>query len=202
MTSFRGRGLELIPADHIEVTVGVPSYFARGAGAAGRSGWDDFPMQVKYRMFSAPEGKGDYVVSAIVGATFPTGTSGNGAGKVVLRPAIAFGKGWGHFDAQGNFGASLPTGAWERLGTPLAWNFAFQYHVLGKLWPELEVNSTAWPNGPYQGKKETFLTPGLIAGRFPFPGRLRLSAGAGVQIATTRFHRTNHNLILKVKLSF
>lgn len=200
--SFDGKGLELIPTEHIEVITGVPAYLDRGSGSTPRSGWGDFPMLVKYRLLSAPMSEGDYVLSAFFGATFPTGTNGNGAGRVVLKPAIAFGKGWGNFDAQGTFGVSLPAGAWQRLGTPLALNVAFQYHVLRKFWPEVEVNSTAWPNGLFRGKKETFLTPGIIVGRFPFWGRVGLVLGAGFQIATTHFHRSNHNLILTVRFPF
>jgi hypothetical protein len=201
-TSFDGKGLELIPTTHVEVITGVPAYHDRGAGSTARSGWGDFPMLVKYRLFSAPAHEGNYVLSAFLGATFPTGTNGNGADKVVLKPAIAFGKGWGNFDAQGTFGASLPAGTWQGLGTPLALNVAFQYHALGKFWPEVEVNSTAWPNGTLGGKKETFLTPGIVVGRFPFFGRVGFVVGAGVQIAATHFHRSNHNLILTFRFPF
>ena len=200
--SFVGKGLELIPTEHIEVIAGVPPYLHRGADSAAQSGWGDFPMLVKYRMFSAPANEGNYVLTAFFGATFPTGTNGNGANKVVFKPAIAFGKGWGNFDTQGTFGASLPAGTWQRLGTPLALNVAFQYHVLEKFWPEVEVNSTAWPNGTLDGKKETFLTPGVVVGRFPFWGRVGVVVGAGMQIAATHFHRSNHNLILTVRFPF
>jgi hypothetical protein len=200
--SFDSKGLELIPTEHVEVITGVPAYFDRGSGSPAQSGWGDFPMLVKYRMFSAPAGEGDYVLSAFFGASFPTGTGGNGAGQVVFNPTIAFGKGWGSFDAQGTFGAALPTDTWRRLGTPLALNVAFQYQVLGKFWPEVEVNSTAWPNGANQGKKETFLTPGIVVGRFPFWGPVGLVVGGGMQIAVTHFHRTNHNVIFTVRFPF
>jgi hypothetical protein len=200
-TFFNGKGLELIPTEHIELIGGVPAYIHPGAPGAA-SGWGDFPMLVKYRMLSAPAGEGNYVLTAFLGATLPTGTNGHGAGKAILKPAIAFGKGWGAFDVQGTFGASLPAGTWERLGSPVALNVAFQYHVLPKLWPEVEVNSTAWPNGVNDGKKETFLTPGIVLGRFPFYGRVGFVVGAAVQIATTHFHRSNNNLLLTIRFPF
>jgi hypothetical protein len=200
--SFDGKGLELIPAERIEVIAGVPAYLDRGAGSTARSGWGDFPVLVKYRMFAAPSEGGDYVLTAFLGATFPTGTAGNGAGKVLIRPALAFGKGWGAFDVQGTFGASIPAGTWRQLGTPMALNAAFQYHLPGKLWPEVEINSTAWPNGTNDGKKETFLSPGIVIGRFPLWGRAGLVFGAGFQIATTHFHRSNHNVIFTIRLPF
>ncbi|HVB99074.1 MAG TPA: hypothetical protein VNJ12_07050 [Candidatus Dormibacteraeota bacterium] len=200
--SFDGKGLELIPTQHIEVIAGVPAYFRRSSPSPARSGWGDFPMLVKYRMFSAPSGEGNYVLTAFFGATLPTGTAGNGAGETVLHPALAFGKGWGDFDVQGTFGAAIPVGTWRELGTPLALNAAFQYHIFGKFWPEVEINSTAWPNGTQDGKKETFLTPGLVIGRFPLWGRAGVVVGGGVQIAVTHFHRTNHNLIFTIRLPF
>ena len=87
---------------------------------------------------------------------------------------------WRDFDVQSTFGVTLPGGALGRLGTPLAWNTAFQYRLIRKLWPELEVNSTFWPNGSRSGKNQVFFTPGLVAGRFHFWGRAGLTFGAGV----------------------
>ncbi len=200
--SFDGKGLELIPTEHIELIAGVPAYFHRGPGAATPSGWGDFPTLVKYRILSSPEREGNFVLTGFLGATFPVATNDNGAGRVVLNPAIGFGKGWGDFDVQGTFGASLRAGSWQRTGSPLALNVAFQYHVLEKFWPEMEVNSTAWPNGANADKKETFLTPGIVIGRFPCWGRVGLVVGAGMQIAVTHFHRSNHNLIMTVRFPF
>jgi|SRR5579884_439879 len=198
---FNGKGLELIPTEHTEVIAGVPGYFSSGAAGA-RSSWGDFPMLLKYRIRSAPAREGNYVLSLFLGATFPTGTNGHSAGKVVLSPAMAFGKGWGDFDVQGTFGTAVPAGTWERLGTPFLLNMAFQYRVLERFWPEVEVNTTAWPNGADSGKKETFLTPGIVVGRIPLRGRVGLVVGTGVQIAATHFHRSNHNLILTVRFPF
>jgi hypothetical protein len=42
----------------------------------------------------------------------------------------------------------------------LTWNTAFQHHILEKLWPEVEVNSTFSKGGEDNGDKQTFLTPG------------------------------------------
>ena len=50
-------------------------------------------------------------------------------------------------------------------------------------WPELEVNTTHWTNGPRGGLTQVFLTPGLVLGRFPIAGRLKAIIGAGYQIA-------------------
>jgi hypothetical protein len=52
------------------------------------------------------------------------------------------------------------------------------------------------------GKKEVFLTPGLVLGSFPLAERLHLSIGSGVQIAATQFHQYNHRWILSVRFPF
>jgi hypothetical protein len=84
----------------------------------------------------------------------------------------------------------------------LAFNTAFQYHVTPRLWPELEVNSTFWRDGTQNGKKQTFLTPGLILGRFKLHGRLVMALGAGFQTAVTHYHTYNHALVFTIRFPF
>ncbi|HLJ41127.1 MAG TPA: hypothetical protein VKT50_06535 [Candidatus Acidoferrales bacterium] len=55
----------------------------------------------------------------------------------------------------------------SRIGTPILANNAFLYRVFRKFWPEMEVNSTWWSNGTKAGKKQVFLTPGVVYGRCP-----------------------------------
>src|SRR5258708_38415827 len=57
-------------------------------------GFGDLAFQVKYRAFSAPEGKGDYFVGVFFGGSFPTGNA-NGAGHTILIPTLAAAKGLG-----------------------------------------------------------------------------------------------------------
>ncbi|PYV13398.1 MAG: hypothetical protein DMG21_21030 [Acidobacteria bacterium] len=64
------------------------------------------------------------------------------------------------------------------------------------------MNSTFWPNGSRSGKNQVFFTPGLVAGRFHFWGRAGLTFGAGIEIAATRFHTYNRNLVLTARLPF
>ena len=70
------------------------------------------------------------------------------------------------------------------------------------VWPMVELNSTSWSGGALDGKKEVFLTPGLVVGAFPIAERLHLGLGAGVQIAVTQFHRYNHRWIASIRLPF
>ncbi len=196
-----GKGLELIPSEHVEVVIGVPSYITHKPPARP-NGFGDASLLIKYRLLSSDEQKGNYILTAFLGASAPTATNGNGPGRAIFTPTMAFGKGLGNFDVQTTFGVAIPAGAVDRLGTPLIWNTAFQYRVLKKLWPELEVNSTMWPNGEKTGNKQAFLTPGLVVGRIPIRKRLGLTVGTGVQIAVTRFHTYNHSWILSIRLPF
>ncbi len=196
-----GKGLELIPADHLELILGVPPYNVHSRQGA-RDGWGDLSFLLKYRVLAANEEKGDYILTLFLGASIPTASTGNGPGRAILSPAVAFGKGWGNFDFQSTFGVGLPAGDAHRLGTPWTYNTAFQYRIFKKLWPEVEVNSTWWPNGQKDGKKQVFLTPGLLVGRLPVWKRLGFTLGVGVQIAVTQYHSYDHNWILSMRLPF
>src|SRR5690349_14671051 len=136
-----GKGLELIPFDRTEVIFSVPPYFSRNFGPTTPDGFGDFSWLVKYRLLSSNEKAGNYIVTAFLGGTFPTGSSRNGAEHATLTPTISYGKGWGYFDLQGTFGVMFPVADTTTIGTPVAWNNAFQYRVAHKLWPELEINA-------------------------------------------------------------
>jgi hypothetical protein len=120
----------------------------------------------------------------------------------VVTPTIGFGKGWGNFDVQSTVGVGIPVGDVDRLGTPVLFNTAFQYRVTKKLWPELEVNTTFFSNGPKAGSKQVFLSPGLMVGKLHLWRRLGFAVGGGIQIATTHFHTFNHNTLLTVRFPF
>jgi hypothetical protein len=69
------------------------------------------------------------------------------------------------------------------IGRNYLWNNAFQYRAFKKLWPEVELNSTFIQDGQNDGKKQTFVTPGLVIGRLPLAERAGLTIGGGFQIA-------------------
>ena len=52
------------------------------------------------------------------------------------------------------------------------------------------------------GKKQGFLTPGLVLGSFPPGERLHRDIGAGIQIAVMSFHQYNHSAILSARFRF
>lgn len=120
----------------------------------------------------------------------------------MVSPTLAFGKGWGRFDAQSTFGANLPAADAAKLGRQLQWNTALQYRAAWKLWPELEVTSTFYKMGKDAGDKQIFLTPGVGFGRTRLGRNHRFSSAVGMQIAATRFHTYNHRWMFSMRISF
>ena len=196
-----GKGLELIPARRVEIILGVPPYIVHHNSSA-RDGIGDTAFLLKYRVLSRNESHGNYILTAFLGVTAAPATNGNGTGHGSVAPTLAFGKGWGNFDFQSTWGTAIPIGAVSRIGTPIIANNAFQYRVFRKFWPEMEVNSTWWSNGTKAGKKQVFLTPGIVYGKLPIHKRLGLTLGVGFQIAATHFHAFNHGIILSVRMPF
>ena len=196
-----GKGLELIPFQKVEVIFNVPQYLVHNDPKV-RDGFGDVAFLVKYRLLSANEEHGKYILTTFLGWSLPTGDHKNGALHAVITPTIAYGKGLGNFDLQGTFGVGLPTADTNLLGRNYTWNNTFQYRVFRKLWPEVELNSTFFQDGKNDGQKQNFVTPGLVMGRFRLWGRVGFTVGGGYQIATTRFHTTNHNGILSIRFPF
>jgi len=196
-----GKGLELIPFEKVEVIFNVPPYLAHNDPAV-HDGFGDVAFLIKYRLFSANEEHGNYILTAFLGWSVPTGSYTNGSRHAIITPTIAYGKGFGHFDAQGTFGVGLPVADTHAVGRTYAWNNAFQYRLFRKFWPEVEMNSTFFQDGTSDGKKQNFATPGLVIGRLHLWKRVGLTIGGGYQIATTHFHPTNHNAILSIRFPF
>jgi hypothetical protein len=196
-----GKGLELIPSGKIEVIFNAPPYVAHNNPKV-HDGFGDVAFLVKYRLLSGNEEHGNYLLTAFLGWTLPTGSHTNGARHPVITPTIAYGKGFSNFDAQGTFGIAFPTSDTNLVGRNYLWNNAFQYRVSRKFWPEVELNSTFFQSGPNGGRKQNFVTPGMLIGRLRLWGRMGLTFGGGYQIATTHFHTTNHNAILSVRFPF
>jgi hypothetical protein len=147
-----GKGLELIPFENTEIILGAPAWIAHNGHIRhatkeekpATDGWADETFLIKYRLLSANEENGNYIVTAFMGFSAPTGDDGNSNHHAIFTPTFAAGKGFGDFDVQTTAGISLPNGGLQRLGMPLGWNTAFQYRVLRYFWPEFEVNYTWW----------------------------------------------------------
>jgi hypothetical protein len=198
-----GKGLELIPAENVEVILGIPAWQSRNKSDE-RDGFADESFLFKCRLATANEDNGNYIVTGFLGLQVPTGSKNNTTDHYMVTPTLAAGKGWGDFDIQSTVGIGIPDNGTVRdgTGTPLLINTAFQYRIIKKLWPELDVNYTYWPNGEHTGLNQFFLTPSLIVGRLPIWERVGLTIGVGYQVAVTDRPTYNHNLIVSARVPF
>jgi hypothetical protein len=198
-----GKGLELIPAEHVELIIGVPAYETENTHIR-KNGWTDETFLAKYRILSANEENGNYILTAFLGLSVPSGSDTWSSHHYGFTPTIAFGKGWGRFDFQSTLGMSFPdNGATAGgPGTPILSNTALQYHVAKYFWPEVEANYTYWPNGEHNEKSQLFITPGLVLGRFPIWKRVGVTLAAGYQVAVTEKPTIRNNLILSARIPF
>jgi len=195
------KGFEIIPSSRVEVIFSLPPYLVRSVNGVP-DGFGDVSFLLKYRILSANEKRGNYLLTAFLGGSVPTGSYTNGARDATITPTIAAGKGWGNFDVVSTLGVILPVADTRLIGRQTVWNTTFQYRVLKKIWPEVEMNSTFFSQGPNAGKAQAFATPGIVLGKFPLWHRLGLTVGTGVQIAVTQFHTYDHRYILTVRLPF
>jgi hypothetical protein len=156
---------------------------------------------------SANEQHGNYIVTGFLQLSAPTGNTAFTNHFYIIQPTIAFGKGWDDFDVQATISEQFSTGGVstneKNFGRPVLVNIAAQYHLFDVLWPELEVNSTWWPDGTKEGKTQLLLTPGIIFGRFQLHDRVRLILGAGYQYSvspTTPAFR--NNVVMTLRTTF
>ncbi len=205
-----GKGLELIPTTSTEIIFNIPPYEDRTVKKPAEGFGDDPIFLIKQRFLSANEQNGNYILTGFLGAQAPTGIKAFTNHAWLVTPTLAAGKGWGDFDIQGTVGVAFPTSHASDIGTVIATNVAFQYHLGQVFWPEVEVNDTYWSGGPRDGKNQAFITPGFTLGRFPIAGRTKLIVGAGYQIAVSpRLVKVpvltpmyNHQVILTTRLAF
>ncbi len=204
-----GKGLELIPTSNTEVIIYVPPYQVR-RGTAPASAFGDWPgFLVKYRLLSSPENAGNYVVTVFAQYSLPTGALVYTSRNHVFTPTIAAGKGFGDFDVQATLGESIPTRDNTRAGHAILSNITLQYHFARVLWPELEVNRTDWTGGSRDQRNQTYLTPGVVFGRFVIAGRSKFIIGVGYQTSLSQKYPKapttpafNHNWILSARTTF
>lgn len=196
-----GKGLELIPTHNTELIFNIPPYLVH-SNPATPDGFGDVSFLLKYRILSHNEEHGNYILTAFLGGSIPTGSYKNGSTSAIVTPTIAFGKGWHKFDIQTTLGSGLPVDNTAEIGRTLLSNTAFQFHASRFIWPEVELNATHWYGGVRDTKTQNFVTPGLVLGRFPIHHRVGLTLGAGFQIATSSFYQYNHAFIGTIRMPF
>jgi hypothetical protein len=200
------RGLNLIPGFNSEVDVYYAPYIQHNTPKA-KDGFGDVGFLYKYRILSKNEKDGNYMLSAQLTATIPTGSHSNGSPDSSVSPTLLSGKGFGKFNVISCLGGTLPTEETNKVGRSIAWNTTAQYHISKYIWPELESNTTYFFAGKNDGKKQNFVTPGILVSKFKFrpsdeTSRMGVAFGAGMQIATSQFHTYNHELAFTSRLVF
>lgn len=203
---YGGKGLELIPLPHTEIIIGAPAYQTKLTAGADETGWADESFLVKYRILSANEENGNYILTAFMGMSVPTGSSAFTAREIQFTPTLATGKGWGTreqgFDIQTTLGYTFPTANEARLGKTLVWNTALQAHLFKILWPEVEFNATHFYDGANNGREQVFITGGVIFGRFDLGRRAKLILGLGYQSPISSFNTFGHAWTFSGRVAF
>ena len=202
-----GKGIEIIPSRNTEIIVGVPAYEVKDIPHKPNvSGLADENLLLKYRLLSANEEHGNYIVTAFLGTSLQTGGNAFTTNHTLVTPTIAAGKGWGDrqsgFDIQSTLGIAVPSGGLNTLGRPLTWNTALQGHV-GKFWPEIETSYTHWYDGALAGKSQMTVTYGATVGRFEIKDRVKAIVGVGYQIVQgTQVVNLNHATLATMRITF
>ena len=202
------KGLQIVPFSRVELRFSPPPFLTH-TDAHAEDGFGDVAFRAKYRIYGSSEEHHNAIATALLGASVPTGKSGNGSCCAVLTPTLELGKGVGKVAVTTSAGGSLPVSNAAKLGRQIVLNTAIQYHATRLVWVETEFNSTLYKGGKNDGREQTFATPGVIVSRIPLvrygPGkdeRLLLSLGLGEQIALTHFNTYNHSPILSARLRF
>ena len=202
-----GKGLELIVDENVEVQIGVPAYINSESSKEDSSGWADETFVGRYRLASANEESGNYIVSSSIGVSIPSGSEQFSAHSSIYTLALAGGKGWGTRESgisiQSTVSMNAPDNDLAAIGVPLSWTTALQAHVLQTVWPEIEASYTHWQKGLLDGKSQLVMTYGITFGRLEIRNREKLTFGIGYQEPRfTRFNNFSRTWVSTMKLSF
>jgi len=197
-------GFSLLGGRRFQFDFDPPSFF-RNHSAILKDGWGNAAAQVKYRMASGNADHGNFALTAILAEGFASGATQNGMLTSYYCPKLAAGKAWGWLDFQTTLGAVLPTGKIAAQGRTIEWNGTAQLHPNAHAWLDVENNAALFLGGPDDGKSQNFLTPAAF---YSFRRREWAAThavvvlDAGMQIATSRYHQYNHNLISEMRILF
>ena len=199
-----GRGGGIVAWNRCEFDLLPPAYIQHNSSAA--DGFGDTTALVKFRIASGNAEAGNYIATAILSHTFPTGSHSNGAATGSWNPTVAGGVGLGkRFDVETALGGTLPTGKIAQQGRTMAWNALAQEHITGAFWLEVENNASFYFAGSHDGRMQNFVTPAA----FYVPRRKAwrpthpfVVFAVGMQMATSGFHTYNHKLIGEMRVLF
>lgn len=200
-----GKGPTFIFFKRVETDLAIPNYGVHGS-VAERDGFGDFCVTARVRIASGSKESGNYSVSAVASQTWTTGQDKNGAVAWTRGITLVGGKAFGRFAALGSAGATIPADSGlATMGRPVAVNTAFEMHVKPRLWGILESNATFFKGGTHDGLMQHYMTPQVfLVPLRPWSAKSKsyVLLGLGMQFATSRFHASDHNLIVDTKIYF
>ena len=203
-----GKGLELIPFQNTEIIIGVPAWIAHNGHILHgptfpTDDWADWTFLVKYRLLSANEENGNYIVTAFMGFSVPTGIEwkqfkGICFSRQRSRPAKASATS----TCNRRLGSRFRTAAWigwDGRSSGIPPSSIGSSNISGR---NLKPTTPGFRRACDTGQSQLFLTPGLLIGRIPIHERVGVTFGAGYQVAVTD-HPTYHNaVILSARIPF
>ena len=198
-----GRGAGVIVGNRLELDYLPPAYIQHNSSAL--DGLGDTSVAGKVRIASGNAQHGNFEVAALLSHSFATGAYKNGAATDTFSPTLAGVLAFRRFNAQSALGGTMPTGKIAAQGRSIAWNAMTQMHASTHVWFELENNATFYFSGSHDGKMQNFLTPAafyVVRRKDWPPTHAFLIFDCGMQIATSRFHNYNHNLISEMRILF
>jgi hypothetical protein len=198
-----GRGFGVIGGNRFEFDWVPPAYIQHNSSAV--DGLGDTSTLVKMRIASGNAKRGNFDTAALLNHSFATGTYKNGATTDTWGPTLAGGYAFRRFDVQSSLGGTMPTGKIATQGRSIAWNALAQAHLTGHVWFEVENNATYYFAGSHDGMVQNFVTPAafyVLRRKEWKPTHPFMIFDGGMQIATSRFHTYNHNLISEMRVLF
>lgn len=197
-------GLSTIVGNRFQFDFDPPSDF-RNHSATQPDGFGNAAVQVKYRIASGNAEHGNYAFTAVLFHAFAPRSYQNGYFSSVYFPKLGYGRAFGRFSVQSMLDGQLPTAKIYAQGRAIDFNTTAQFHPNLRLWLDIENNATYIFAGPFDGATQNFITPAAFyairRGSWG-PTHAVLIFDAGMQIATSRFHYYNHNLITEMRIGF
>lgn len=197
-------GISVLAARRFQFDFDPPAYF-RNHSATMRDGFGNATVQAKYRIASGNAEHGDFAVTAIASEGFAGNAYQNGMLSSYYCPKLGAGKGFGRWNTQSLVSGTLPTSKAGLQGRDIEWSTTVQFHATPRSWFDVEDNSAFFFGGSADGMKQNFLTPAayyLVRRKGWEPAHSSVVFNAGMQIATSRYHQYNHNLITEMRVLF
>ena len=171
-----------------------------------KDGFGDVGFLYKYRFLSKNEMDGNYMLSAQLSATIPTGSYSNGSLDSSISPTVLAGKGFGKLDVISCLGELCPRRKptkWADPSRGIRPRSIISPSTCGPSWSQT-------PPGFLLGRimaRCKISYPGILFSKFKLrpsdeTSRAGVAFGAAMQIATSQFHTYNHELAFTSRLVF